>query len=42
MTVDVTTAKTLYITRSNEILDATEALSKQSSDESPNDFGKNH
>ncbi|MUI53152.1 hypothetical protein [Aliivibrio fischeri] len=30
MTVEVTTAKNLYITRSNEILDATELLSKQS------------
>ena len=30
LTVDVTTAKNLYITRSTQILDATEELSKQS------------
>ncbi|HHX8306438.1 TPA: hypothetical protein ACVOZG_004589 [Vibrio diabolicus] len=30
MAIDVTTAKNFYITRSTEILDATEALSKQS------------
>ncbi|MEZ9233830.1 hypothetical protein AB4259_22520 [Vibrio amylolyticus] len=30
MTIDVTTAKNLYITKSKDILDATEMLSKQS------------